>query len=150
MTETRSEAIDRLVAGYDRDLAKYPELVPDVLTSEDFRTCLEQIVAKTGKIRFLKNPPTFRDRPFGSLFLRLYKWHGGGGDLTGRFIANEDCLWVGRINAGRGGREESGVGTADWVPTSFPTFDQFDATTMLVRGGSPAAERWKKALGVTS
>ncbi len=127
--ETRAEAIDRLTAEYAEKLAKLPDEHPGVPV-EAFRQALEESVAKTGRVRFLRRPPTFRDRPHGSMFLRLYRWHGGGGNFDGYFFAKWDC------DAHRRRHPE------------FPTFDQWDTTAIVARGGSPAVQRWADALGV--
>ena len=126
--ETRAEAIDRLTAEYAEKLAKLPDEHPGVPV-EDFRQALEESVAKTGRVRFLRRPPTFLDRPHGSIFLRLYRWHGGNGNLDGYMLARWD------VNHHRG-----------WFP-DFPTFDQWDTTAIVARGGSPAVDRWADALG---
>lgn len=133
--ETRAQAIDRLTAEYieraDRLPADLPRLSPD-----EFRRCLQESVARTGRPRLLKNAPTFRERPYGSIFLRLYRWHGNGGQLDGYMMARWDCDWMRRLND-----------DVAWKAHNFPSFDAFDTTAMLARGGSPAAERWREVLG---
>ena len=142
--ETRQECIDRLVEEYGPKHAKLMAAGQECLTLNQFRICLEESIAKTGKVRLLKNPPSFRDRPHGSIFLRLYKWHGSNGDLHGYFFAREDCLWIERINRRRA---VDRVGVAAWVPETFPTFEAFDTTAITARGKSTAAQAWQNALG---
>ena len=131
-TETREQAIARLCDEYREHSAKLPEDMPR-LSVEQFATALDQSIAKTGRVRFLKNAPTFRDRPFGSIFLRLYRWHGGSGNLDGYMFAKWDCEYATRQG-----------NVPDW-----PTFDEWDTTALVARGGvSSAVEAWRRALGV--
>jgi len=141
-TETRAEALDRLVNEYHNKVKNLP--AEQILTTEQFRTALDESIAKTGRVRLLKNPPTFRERPHGSMFLRLYRWHGTGGELTGYFMAREDHKYVVRT-LNRPPSERRGE-QYDWLPMSWPSLDAFDNTAIIARGGSPATEAWQRAL----
>ena len=136
MPETRAEAIDRLTNEYTERTANLDTDDVLALTADQFRQCLEECVAKTGRVRFLKNPPTFRQRPYGSLFLRLYRWHGGNGQLDGYMMAKWDADHMRRLSD-----------LVDWKVQNFPEFDAFDTAAILARGGSPAANAWRRALG---
>tara|TARA_R110000787_G_scaffold70290_3_gene156297 strand:+ start:515 stop:895 length:381 start_codon:yes stop_codon:yes gene_type:complete len=125
MSETHAEAVERLTAGYVPVHEKLVAAGIECLTVVEWGTCLREGTAKRGTPRILKSAPSFYERPYGSAFIRLYRWHGGNGQLDGYYSVKWDI----------DGND------------AIPSFDAFDNTVIAVRGGSPAAEAWKKAIG---
>ena len=101
---TRPELIDNTVTAYVdlvESLGGFHEVeakIGPVLTERLYRACLDQAVSTTRnrgidvkQYGYLKRPPTYRERPLGSLYLRLRQWHQSGGVLDGLFMASMDC-----------------------------------------------------------
>lgn len=94
-------AVTRYVGFLDKlggyDAAK--ERLGPIISSDLYRLCLEQCVSKTKNqgrkpnksYGFLRKPPAFHERPWGSLLLRMRNWHNGSGQLDGLFMATHDA-----------------------------------------------------------
>jgi hypothetical protein len=123
-----------------------PLLHPDL-----FAIALDEAMSKRAPYSWLRQAPTFRTRPLGSLLLRLHRWHGGNGQLDSRMIA----LWDAR-HLVNGGPDR----IRDYYPEHIARFyygedagtrffEALDNAVLLMRSGrSPATDAWQHALGV--
>lgn len=128
-----------------------PLMHPDL-----FALALDDTVSKRAPYNFLRTPPTYRERPIGSLFLRLKRWHAGNGQLDSRMIATWDARNFIRNVTGPA-RNLDLSRYPDDLARLLPSgdraaerlVDMIDNTLRLMRGGPSSATRaWERALGV--
>lgn len=144
MTETRNDALNRMTAEYtalyDHVRAEVPDARP--LNPRLLREALAQNIAKTGRLRYLKNPPTYAERPLGHAYAILKRWHQGNGQLDSRTILK----WRLSADAVRSSLPSE---LARLVPATdadlFTAIDQ--AVLITARGKSSATEAWTRAIG---
>lgn len=109
--------------------------------------------SRTG--RLLAKPPVFRERPLASLLGRLIEWHLGSGNLWGIQGVHFDIgllldfdpatkqygeYWTGpKSNMANDHALAVGV-------TEKELFETLTTISIILCGGSPATQRWEKAL----
>ena len=140
-----SESINPSVASNNGDLRK--QLVGKIMEYlscpqweqdlPNLKWCEYTLTASiTRKGTFYRTPPTYRDKPEASMFLRMLAWHRSFGHLMSAMIVDGDMSVY--LN---------GSGDEEWVEfVRGVDFKTLSNMAQLIGGGSNALDAWYKAL----